>query len=71
MNSISEVWKALSIWRKAILGLMLIMWVAFTGEIIVSANGDILGLIVGLCLLWLAYVAVAFVVSTLGQSDYS
>jgi len=71
-TSIKQVWENLSIWGKSALVVLLIMWFAFSGGIIAATNGDIIFMIVLLCLLWLGFVIVAFIVTrvTNNPEDY-
>lgn len=49
--------------------MLFIMWLAFTGEVILAVNGNLLMGVLGFCLLWIAYIAVAYFVATVGQYD--
>jgi hypothetical protein len=71
-TSIKQVWENLNVWGKSALVVLLIMWFAFSGGIIAATSSDIISMIVFLCLLWLGFVIVTFIVTrvTNNSEDY-
>jgi hypothetical protein len=67
-----EIWQNLSIWRKSTLVLVFIMWFAFSAGIISSTTGNLILTIVSLCLLWLVFILVAFIIARVnnGYQNY-
>lgn len=68
--SIAETWKDLSIWRKGIIGILTIMWLTFSGVTMTSLAGSWFALVLALCLLWLAFIAITYVVTRAYGKNY-
>lgn len=62
-SSLKEIWQNPNIWGKSTLAVLLVMWFAFSAEIVVATNDNIISTIVFLCLLWLGFVIIAFTVA--------
>lgn len=62
-TSIKQVWENLNIWGKSTIAVLFVMWVAFSGGIIAAENSDVISMTVFLCLLWLGFVVVAYLVA--------
>ena len=65
---LGESWENLSIWRKSTLAIFFLMWVAFSSEVLITTNGDIIVATVSLCLLWLGFVIVAFIITKINNN---
>jgi uncharacterized membrane protein YoaK (UPF0700 family) len=59
MGAINELLQ-LSLWKKSIVGLFTVMWIAFTGAIVANLASPWYGLTVILCMLWLVYVGAIY-----------
>jgi hypothetical protein len=62
-----ESWENLSIWRKSTLAIFLVMWLALSSGVITATAGNIIITTVSLCLLWLGFVSIAFVVTKINE----
>lgn len=69
-KSIGEIWQNLSIWQKSTIMILLIMWLAFSAEIVSFLVDNVVFAVIYLCLLWLGYVALALVITRVSAENY-
>ena len=67
-SRLGESWENLSVWRKSTLAIFFVMWLALSSGVITVTNGNIIITTVSLCLLWLGFVTVAFIVTKIDNS---
>jgi len=67
---LGQTWDNLSIWRKSALAIFFVMWVAFSSGIISLAYGNLVALTVFLCILWLGFVVVSYLIVSLESERY-
>ena len=58
-----EIWKRITVWQKMAVILSFIMWIGISIGVIVSLNLPWWGTLVLLCLVWLGFVGVAFILT--------
>jgi hypothetical protein len=66
MSAIEEI-ANLSLYRKLALGLMTLLWIAFTGAIATNLQTEWYGLTAVLSLVWLLYVGVVYYIAKVGK----
>ena len=60
---LSEIWKRITIWQKMALVVFFIMWVGISFGVIVSFYVPWWETLVFMCLIWLAFIGIAFVIT--------
>jgi uncharacterized membrane protein YfcA len=60
---ISEIWKRINVWQKIAVIIFLIMWIGISVGISVSLVEPLWATLVFLCLLWLAYIVIAWLIT--------
>ena len=60
---LGEIWKRITIWQKMAVIVLFIMWVGISFGVIVSFDVPWWAALVLMCLIWLAYIGIAFVIT--------
>ena len=67
-SALVEGWQEMSIWRKSALAIFFVMWLALSSGVVTATIGNIIIATVSLCLLWLGFVIIAFIVTKVGAN---
>lgn len=61
--NMNNIWKRITVWQKIVIIILFVMWTAISAGIVLALNGDWVLTIIALCLIWLIYVGVTFILT--------